>query len=142
MGLRTIGGTEKSGGYVTHFVQFAFGKRLGFLAGFGEQNELAEVAESGGAPCGDAITGEGLEDALESAMHIETGIGAGEERAEFAGEIFLDGGLAAVEGSVGAAEAVEGGDGGHAALAPIGEQELAKVEKIGRSCIRHGIIIL
>jgi len=141
LGLRTIGGTEKSGGYVTHFVQFAFGERLGFFAGLGEEDELAEVAESGGAPCGDAITGEGVKDALEGAVHIETGIGAGEEWAEFAGEIFLDGGLAAVEGRVGAAEAVEGGDGGHAALAPIGELELAKVERIGRSCVRHGEII-
>jgi hypothetical protein len=123
---RTIGDAEKCGGDVTHFVEFAFGEQLGFFAGLGEKDELAEVAEAGGAARGDAIGGEGFEDAFEGAMHIETGIGAREEDAEFGGEIFFGAGLAAVAGAVRAAEALEGEDAGHGALASIGELELAE----------------
>jgi hypothetical protein len=123
---RTIGDAEKGGGDVTHFVQFAFGEQVGFFAGLGEEDELAEVAESGGAARGDAIGGGGLEHAFQSAMHVEAGIGAGEEDAEFGGEIFLGAGLAAVAGAAGAAEALEAGDAGHGAVAPIGELKLAK----------------
>lgn len=124
---RTIGDAEKGGGDVTHFVQFAFGEQVGFFAGLGEEDELAEVAEGGGAARGDAIGAEGLEDAFQGAMHIETGIGAGEEGAEFGGEIFLGAGLAAVAGAVEAAEAFEGQDAGHGTVASIGELELAEV---------------
>jgi len=126
LGLRTIGGAEKGGGHVTQFVEFAFGEQLGFFAGLGEENELAEIAESGGAARGDAIGGEGLEDAFEGAMDIETGIGAGEEDVEFGGEIILGMDLAAVAGTMGAAKTLEGGDAGHTAVASVGELELAK----------------
>lgn len=66
-------------------MEFAFVELFGFLAGFGEEDELAEVAESGGAACGDAIGGHGFEDACEGAVDVEMAIVWGEELVEFAG---------------------------------------------------------
>lgn len=59
-----VGSTEEGGGDVAHLVEFPFGKRVGFLAGFGEEDELPEIAEGGGAAGGDAISAEGFEDTL------------------------------------------------------------------------------
>jgi len=62
-------------------------------------------------------------------MNVQTGIGAGEVRAEFGGEVLFD---AAPTGrltlGVGAAEVSVGG--GHAALASVGEFEVAEVEGV------------
>jgi hypothetical protein len=86
---------------------------------------LAEVTEGSGTASGDAIGGESPEDTLEGAMDVETGIGTGEKRAEFGGKVFFDGSAAAVELGVRAAEVAIGG--GHAALASVGEFEVAEV---------------
>jgi hypothetical protein len=52
------------------------------------------------------------------------------EEADFEQEVFvvLGGRVVFEDGAVGAAVAVEGRDGGHAAAASIGENEVAKVE--------------
>jgi len=109
------------------------GKVVGVLAGLlaaaGGEEELGEVAEGGGAAGGDAVGGEGAEDAGHGAMNVFFGGGIVVEEADFLQEVFVAfGGRAAFEdGAVGAAVAVEGRDGGHAAAASIGEYEVAKV---------------
>jgi hypothetical protein len=62
-------------------------------------------------------------------MNVLFGGGIVVEEADFLQEVFVGlGGRAAFEdGAVGAAVAVEGRDGGHAAAASIGEYEAAKV---------------
>lgn len=69
--------------------------------------------------------GEGFEEAFEGTMHVETGVGCGEELAELGREILFDGSAAAVELGMGTAEVAGGG--GHAALATVGKLKLAKV---------------
>jgi len=139
LGVGAVSGLEKGNGYVGHVVEFALGHGLGFFAGLGEEDELSQVAEGSGAAVADAIGGEGFEDAFEGAMHIEAGIGTGEELGEFAGEIVFGRSAAlpeAVELRVGTAEVAGGG--GHAALAPIGELEVAQVVGIVLSSYGHG----
>jgi len=101
----------------------------GLLAAFGGEEELGEVAEGGGAACGDAVSGEGAEDAGHGAVNVVFGGGILLEEADFLQEVFvvLSGRAAFEDGAVGAAVAVEGRDGGHAAAASIGELKLAKV---------------
>jgi len=105
------------------------GGLAGLLAAFGGEDDLGEVAEGGGAAGGDAVGGEGAEDAGHGAVNVVFGGGIVVEEANFEQEVFVVlGGRAAFEdGAVGAAVAVEGRDGGHAAAASIGENEVAKV---------------
>jgi hypothetical protein len=125
-GLRGIFHAKECGDYVAHVAEFGLGKELGIYAGLGQENELAEVAEGGGAAVGDAVGREGLEDALEGAMHIEVGIGAGKAGGQFGGKIgFLGGAEAAMELGVGAAKVAVGG--GHAALASVGKFKVAEL---------------
>jgi hypothetical protein len=110
-----------------------FGEIVGLLAdllaAFGGEEELGEVAESGGAAGGDAVGGEGAEDAGHGAMNVVFGGRILGEEADFLQEVFvvLDGSAAFEQAGVGAAVAVEGRDGGHAAGASIGEFMLAKI---------------
>ena len=106
------------------------GVLAGLLAAFGGEEELGEVAESGGAAGGDAVGGEGAEDARHGAMNVIFGGRIVLEEADFEEEVIVVlGGRAAFEdGAVGAAVAVEGRDGGHAAAAAVGENKVAKVE--------------
>jgi hypothetical protein len=60
-------------------------------------------------------------------MNVQMAIGRRVELGEFGREIFLDGRPGTVEGGVGAAEAVEGGNTGHGTEASIGVLVLAKV---------------
>lgn len=78
-GVGRVGSPKKRGSDVAQIVKIAFGERSGLLAGLRQKNELAEVAEGGGAASGDAIAGESLKDALEGTMNVETAIGTGEE---------------------------------------------------------------
>jgi hypothetical protein len=116
-------------------VEFAFGKFFG--SGLGDEDELAEVTESGRAARGDAIGSEGFEDALEGTANIEGGFGAKEALVQFGGEILVDGGAAAVECGMGTAEAFETGDGGSGALTSIGEGEVAEAGIEGLVLRRH-----
>jgi len=106
------------------------GVLAGLLAAFGGEEELGEVAEGGGAAGGDAVGGEGAEDAGHGAVNVFFGWGIVLEEAEFLQEVCVVffGGAGLEDGAVGAAVAVEGRDGGHAAAASIGENEVAKVE--------------
>ena len=63
-------------------------------------------------------------------MDVVFGGGIVVEEADFLQEVFvvLDGRAAFEDGAVGAAVAVEGRDGGHAAAASIGKYKVAKVE--------------
>ncbi len=99
------------------------------LAAFGGEDDLGEVAEGGGAAGGDAVGGEGAEDAGHGAMNVVFGGRIVLEEADFLQEVCvgLVGGAAFEDGAVGAAVAVEGRDGGHAAAASIGENKVAKV---------------
>lgn len=135
LGAGAVGGAEKRASDIAHLVEFAFGKRKGFFAGLGKEDELAEVAEGGGTSRGDAIGGKGLEDALEGAMHVEAGIRAGKVDTEFGGEIFFDGSAAAMELGMGAAKVAVGGR--HAALASIGKFKMAEVVRVVLSSHGH-----
>ena len=98
-----ICGAEKLAGDVGHFVEVAFGEAgLGVEAGLGNEDELAEIAEGGGAAIGDAIGGDGFEDAFEGAVDVEAAVLFGEELGEFGGEVFFDGRARFVDFSVGA----------------------------------------
>jgi hypothetical protein len=106
------------------------GGLAGLLAAFGGEEELSEVAEGGGAAGGDAVGGEGAGDAGHGAVNVVFGGRIVLEEADFLQEVcvvFL-GGTGFEDGAVGSAVAVEGRDGGHAAAASIGEDEVAKVE--------------
>jgi len=105
------------------------GVLAGLLAAFGEEEELGEVAESGGAAGGDAVGGQGAEDAGHGAVNVVFGGRIVLEEADFEEEVFvvLGGGAGFEDGAVGAAVAVEGRDGGHAAAASIGKNKVAKV---------------
>ena len=105
------------------------GVLAGLLAAAGGEEELGEVAEGGGAAGGDAVGGEGAEDAGHGAMNVFFGGGIVVEEADFLQEVCvgLVGGAGFEDGAVGAAIAVEGRDGGHAAAASIGENKVAKV---------------
>jgi hypothetical protein len=128
-GLGGILHVEQGGDDVAHVAEFAFGKKLRVYAGPGEKNELAEIAEGGGAAGGDAVGAKGFEDTFEGAMHIDAGIGSGKAGAELGGNVGLFGSAkAAVELGVGAAEVAVGG--GHAALASVGEFKVAKIVRI------------
>ena len=100
------------------------------LAAFGGEDDLGEVAEGGGAAGGDAVGGEGAEDAGHGAVNVVFGGRILGEEANFLQEIFvvLGGRVVFEDGAVRAAVAVEGRDGGHAAAASIGKNEVAKVE--------------
>jgi hypothetical protein len=100
------------------------------LAAFGGEDDLGEVAEGGGAAGGDAVGGEGAEDAGHGAVNVVFGGGIIVEEPDLEQEVFvaLVGRAAFEDGAVGAAVAVEGRDGGHAAAASIGEYKVAKVE--------------
>jgi hypothetical protein len=120
------------------------GVLAGLLAAFGGEEELGEVAEGGGAAGGDAVGGEGAEDAGHGAMNVILGGRIVLEEADFLQEIFvvLDGSAAFEEAGVGAAETVEGRDGGHAAGASIGKFMLAEVERGAGAFGCHGRSVL
>jgi len=105
------------------------GVLAGSLAAFGGEDDLGEVAEGGGAAGGDAVGGEGAEDAGHSAMNVVFGGRIVLEETDFLQEVFvvLVGRAGFEDGAVGAAVAVEGRDGGHAAAASIVENKVAKV---------------
>jgi hypothetical protein len=128
------GGVEDAVCRVASEFEEHLGKRAGVMAGLlaatGGEEELGEVAEGGGAAGGDAVGGEGAEDAGHGAVNVVFGGRIVLEEADFLQEVFvvLDGRAAFEDGAVGAAVAVEGRDGGHAAAASIVEYEVAKVE--------------
>lgn len=120
------------------------GVLAGLLAAPGGEEELGEVAEGGGAAGGDAVGGEGAEDAGHGAVNVFFGGRIVLEEADFGEEVFVVlGGSAGFEDvAVGAAVAVEGRDGGHAAAAAIGEYKVAKVEGGVGSFRCHGRSVL
>jgi len=84
-------------------VEFTLRERSGRIeAGLGKKNELAEIAEGGGAAVGDAIGGDSFEDTFEGAVDVEAAVLFGEELREFGGEVFFDGRARFVDFSVGA----------------------------------------
>jgi hypothetical protein len=106
----------------------------------GLHEEETDVGKAGGAAGRDAVGGEGGEEIAEDVVDVDLGDEIAGGAGELGGEIvlaLLDAGAA----GVGEAEAVVLGVGGEAAHASIGEFELAKVEDIGWSCVRHGEII-
>jgi len=72
----------------------------------GGEQELGEVAESGGAARGDAIGGEGLHDTPDGAVHVLLAGRIGSEVREAGGGFFLGGRMEAFERGMRAAEAV------------------------------------
>jgi hypothetical protein len=107
-------------------VKIGFGETgMGAETGLGEENELAELAEGGGASVGDAVGGEGFEDAFEGAVNIEAAVLLGEELGEFGGQVFFEGWVGLVEVGVGGTIVADGG--GQGALAAVGKGELAKI---------------
>ena len=70
-----------------------------------------------------------MKHALQGAMHVEIGVGTSKAGAKFGGKVGFDGsGAAAVQLGVRMTEVAVGG--GHAALASVGEFEVAEVVRI------------
>lgn len=135
LGSGTVGGAEEVAGDGRQVVEVSFGEAsLGVETGLGKENELAEIAEGGGAAGGDTVGGEGFEDAFEGAVNVEAAVLLGKVLCEFGGEVFFDGRAALVDGGVGTAIVADGG--GHGALAVVGEDELAEVWEGGVLALR------
>lgn len=102
------------------------------LAAFAGEEELGEVAESGGATRGDPVGDEGAKDLGEGGVDFVLGGRIAGEGSYVAGEIFvlLGGGGAAGHFGVSAAVAVERSDSGKRAAGAVGIFKLAKVEGI------------
>jgi hypothetical protein len=102
---------------------------------FGEEDELAEIAKGSGSTSGDLIGRKSFEDALERGAHIEVGVRA-KKVGDIAFEVFFDLGAAeSLHAAVGFAVSVH--DRGHAALAAIGKEEVAEVERRGLRAAGH-----
>jgi hypothetical protein len=107
-------------------VKIGFGETgMGAETGLGEKNELAEVAEGGGAAVGDAVGRKGFEDAFEGAVDVEAAVLLREELGEFGGKVCFEGWVGFVE--VGVRGTIVADGGGQGALAAVGEGELAKI---------------
>jgi hypothetical protein len=79
-----VGGFEELEGNVGHVAKVSFGEAgRKVKTGLGEENELAEIAESGGSAVGDAIGGESFEDAFEGTMNVEAAVVHREVLAKF-----------------------------------------------------------
>lgn len=125
-----VGGAKELTSDVGHIVEFAFRQAgRGVEARLGEKNELAEIAESGGAAIGDAVCGNGFEDALEGAVNVEAAVGFTIELGEFGREIVFGCGGPFVNIGVGAAIVANGG--GHGAGTAVGKLEVAEVGEGG-----------
>lgn len=126
----TVGRAQEFASEIGHFVKFIFGETgLGVEAGLGKQDELAEIAEGGGAPIGNAVGGHGPEDALESAVNVETTVFLGEELRKFRRKILVEGRAGFIDFGMGAAIVADSG--GHGADASVGEFEMAEVGEGG-----------
>jgi hypothetical protein len=127
---------RKEGGVkgVVDIVKLALrGVLLGVM--LGDEDQLTEIAEGGGATRGNLVGGKSFEDALEGSAHIEMGVRA-KKFADIAFEVFFDLGAAeSLHAAVGLAVAVH--DGGHAALASISKEEVAEVKRRGLRAASH-----
>lgn len=99
-----------------------------------QHEELAEIAEGGGAARGDAVLAEGAEDLGEGGANFLLGGRIGGEDGEGGGDVLIVlGGRALLEFlelAVGAAEAVEAGSDGEATVAAVGVFKFTEV--VGR----------
>jgi len=100
---------------------------FGLNAGYGLEEELADIGESGGVAGRDAVLGDGGVEASEDVVdvgggHEVAGKGLREFGAEAAGLLKLEFGV-----SVGQAEVRVSGVTEHAAAATVGERELTKI---------------
>lgn len=114
----------------------------GFVFGafWGLGDETSDVSEAGGATVGDAVGRESVEELSQDVIDVDLGDVVASGAGQFGGEIVfallgLVFGVASAE--MGEAEAFPFGVGGEAAHAAIGKSELAKVEDIGWSRVRH-----
>jgi len=126
----------KCGGVHLPASSFEFGALLSL------REKAADVGESAGAAGRDAVGGECGEEFAEDVVDVDLSDEIAGGAFELGGEIvFARVGLAGGGAGVGEAEAVVFGVGGKATEASIGEFELAKVEDVGGSRVRHGAII-
>jgi hypothetical protein len=131
--IGTVGGEKGGGKGVVDVANLAFGNLLGVV--LREEGQLTEIAESGGATSGNLIGGKSFEDALEGRAHIEVGVRA-KKVGDIAFEVFFDLGAAkSLHAAVGLAVAIH--DGGHAALASVGKEEVAEVKGRGLRAAGH-----
>jgi hypothetical protein len=132
--VETVASKERGVKGVVDFVQLALcGILLGVM--LGDEDQLTEIAEGGGATRGNLVGGKSFEDALEGSAHIEMGVRA-KKFADIAFEVFFDLGAAeSLHAAVGLAVAVH--DGGHAALASISKEEVAEVKRRGLRAASH-----
>jgi len=128
---------DKSAGEIAEIFAILF-------AGLLHKEELAEVAEGGGAAVGDAVRGKGAEDDGESGVHLGLRGRIIGERFQVNVVVVLGGGRLPgfLELAMGAAEAIKFTHGRETAVAAIGVFKQAKVEVGVRTFRSHGASLL